>query len=197
MLFKRRNPLSFREKLRLAVWPGNGWKRSARYISKRVMRLSGSPHAIAAGFAAGVFASFTPFIGFHFILGFVIAFLIGGNMVAAALGTAVGNPLTFPFIWASTHKVGGLILGTGASAMEPGELSTNLLGKSFDAILPIVGPMVVGSVPLGVPAAVALYVLTFQSVRGFRILRQQRIAARRQARDAAMEARAANEVETI
>jgi len=196
-LFRSRVRPGLRERIRVAAWPRHSWSRSARYFSKRVLRLSGSPHAIAAGVAAGTFASFTPFIGFHFILGFVIAFLIGGNMVAAALGTAVGNPLTFPFIWASTHKVGGLILGTGASAMEPGELSANLLGKSFDAILPIVGPMVVGSVPLGVPAAVALYVLTFQSVRGFRILRQQRIAARRQARDAAMEARAANEVETI
>jgi uncharacterized protein (DUF2062 family) len=32
-------------------------------------------------------------------------------MIAAAFGTAVGNPLTFPAIWAATHGAGTAILG--------------------------------------------------------------------------------------
>jgi uncharacterized protein (DUF2062 family) len=186
MLFRSRVRPGVLKRLRLAAWPRHSWSRSARYFTKRILRLSGSPHAIAAGVAAGTFASFTPFIGFHFLIGFVIAFLLGGNMVAAALGTAVGNPLTFPFIWASTYKVGSIILGADATAtaMASGQLSPELFARSLDAIAPIVGPMVVGSVPLGVPASVALYILVFQSVRGFRALRQQRIAARQRARNA-------------
>jgi hypothetical protein len=196
MLFRSRVRPGLLRRLRLAAWPRHSWSRSVRYFSKRILRLSGSPHAIAAGVAAGTFASFTPFMGFHFIIGFAIAFLLGGNMVAAALGTAVGNPLTFPIIWASTHKVGSIILGADATAMTA-ELSPDLLGKSLDTIMPIIGPMVVGSVPLGVPASVALYVLVFQSVRGFRALRQQRIAARQRVRNADSRGEPANETETV
>ena len=52
------------------------------------MRLPGTPYDIAAGFACGAAISFTPFIGFHVVLGMVIARLIKANMVAALIGTA-------------------------------------------------------------------------------------------------------------
>ncbi len=179
MLFRRRDRPGFISRLRVAAWPRHSWSRSAKYFAKRVLRVSGSPHAIAAGVAAGAFASFTPFIGFHFIIGFVIAFLIGGNMVAAALGTAVGNPLTFPLIWASTYKLGNAILGTAGQAMTAHEFSRSFAEKSFDTIWPIVHPMVIGAVPLGVPAAVALYVVVLYSVRAFQTMRRERIALSR------------------
>jgi uncharacterized protein (DUF2062 family) len=35
-----------------------------------------------------------------------MAYVLAGNMVAAALGTAFGNPMSFPFIWALTLKLG-------------------------------------------------------------------------------------------
>jgi hypothetical protein len=179
MLFKRRNPLSFREKLRLAVWPGNGWKRSARYISKRVMRLSGSPHAIAAGFAAGVFASFTPFIGFHFILSFVVAFLIGGNMLAAAFGTAVGNPLTFPAIWMSSYKIGNFVLGMEHADVQADTISASLTTQSLGSILPLMQSMTIGGVPLGIGFGLAAYFSVRWMVVAYQRTRRQRLDARR------------------
>jgi hypothetical protein len=179
MLFKRRNPLSFREKLRLAVWPGNGWKRSARYISKRVMRLSGSPHAIAAGFAAGVFASFTPFIGFHFILSFVVAFLIGGNMLAAAFGTAIGNPLTFPVIWVSSYKIGNFVLGLDHAHMQADTISASLATQSPGSILPLLQSMTIGGLPLGIGFGLAAYFSVRWLVVVYQRARRQRLDARR------------------
>jgi hypothetical protein len=159
MLFRRRQPAALSNRLRVALWPRHSWSRSARYFAKRVLRLSGSPHAVAAGVAAGVFASFTPFLGFHFIIGIAIAFLIGGNFLAAALGTAFGNPITFPIIWATTYKVGGLILGLGSAS----------------AALP----------HLGVPTAVAFYFISLYAVRAFQRVRVERLAARRRERDSA------------
>jgi uncharacterized protein (DUF2062 family) len=179
MLFKRRNPLSFRKKLRLAVWPANGWKRSARYISKRVMRLSGSPHAIAAGFAAGVFASFTPFIGFHFILSFVVAFLIGGNMLAAAFGTALGNPLTFPAIWVSTYKIGNFVLGVEHADVHADTISASLTTQSLGSIFPLLQSMTIGSVPLGIGFGLAAYFSVRWMVVAYQQARRQRLDARR------------------
>ena len=65
----------------------------------RLKRLQGTPYSIATGFACGVAISFTPFIGFHMILAALTAWLIRGNIIASAIGTIVGNPWTFPFIW--------------------------------------------------------------------------------------------------
>ncbi len=182
MLFRRRDQPSLWTRLRQAAWPPNSWSRSARYLAKRVIRLSASPHAIAAGVAAGVFASFTPFIGFHFFIGFAIAFLVGGNMLAAAIGTAIGNPLTFPLIWAATFKLGHAILGGAGRVMESGEISRSLGGKSFSAILPLIRTMMVGAVPLGLAAALVLYVVVHYSVREFQTIRRDRLAVRRRER---------------
>jgi uncharacterized protein (DUF2062 family) len=179
MLFRSRARPGLLERVRVAAWPRRSWSRSAKYLSKRVLRLSATPHAIAAGVAAGCFASFTPFIGLHFILSFVFAFIIGGNMIAAAIGTAVGNPLTFPFIWATTFNIGNMILGHPGHRVPPGELSRNLAERSLDAIYPLIGPMLAGGLAVGIPVSAALYVLVFYSVRGFQSLRRERLAERR------------------
>jgi uncharacterized protein (DUF2062 family) len=100
MLFRRRRPEGIFDRMRTAIWPRRSFGRSFQYFIKRVLRLTATPHAIAAGVAAGVFASWTPLLGFHFVLAFALAYVLAGNMVAAALGTAFGNPISFPFIWA-------------------------------------------------------------------------------------------------
>ena len=92
MLFRRRIPANWREKLRILLWPRRSWSRSARYVSKRILRLTGSPHAIAAGVAAGVFASFTPFMGFHFITAFLVAYVIAGNFAGCSIGYFFWQP---------------------------------------------------------------------------------------------------------
>lgn len=179
MLFKRRQKPHFTERLRVAVWPRHSWSRSTRYFTKRILRLSASPHAVAAGVAAGVLASSTPFIGLHFILGFVIAFFIGGNMIAAALGTFFGNPLTFPIIWATTFKIGNQILGGAGSPMDDEELVDQLLTQSFESVLPIFKPMLVGAIPLGATLSVVSYVLVFAAVRTYQRRRRVRLQSRR------------------
>ena len=65
MLFQRRNPPTRKERLRLLVWPRRSFSRSLRYGGKRILRITASPHAVAAGLAVGVFSAFTPFFGFQ------------------------------------------------------------------------------------------------------------------------------------
>ena len=185
MLFRRRESQSLMARLRTALWPRHSWSRSARYFGKRVLRLSGSPHAVAAGVAAGVFASFTPFIGLHFLLSFVFAFIVGGNMLAAGIGTFVGNPLTFPFIWASTYSLGSHILGQ-SSALAMHEIRDALVHRSLEVLVPIIAPMLVGAVPIGLPIALTFYGVSFFAVRAFRDLRRERLDARRRAATTAM-----------
>ena len=188
MLFGRKKPVTWGETIRVSLWPRRSWARSAKYVSKRILRLTASPHAISAGVAAGVFASFTPLLGLHFIIAFVVAYIIAGNFLAAASGTFFGNPLTFPFIWASTYNLGNFIL-SGETPEESGEQPPGLEGVSFfengitgilDAILsiwdPIVKPMIIGGIPLGICFGIVGYVVTRWAAGIFNAARRKRIA---------------------
>lgn len=111
MVFKRRTRRSFRQAMAEMVWPRGGWSRALSYMWHRVRRLPDPPHRIARGVACGVFVSFTPFFGLHFVLAGLFAYLIRGNIVAAAIGTFVGNPLTFPLIASVSVDLGSRMLG--------------------------------------------------------------------------------------
>lgn len=181
MLFRRRDPLSFFDRLKKAVWPTRSWRRSSSYYFKRVLRLSATPHAIAAGFAAGVFASFTPFIGFHFIISFAVAFLIGGNILAAAFGTAVGNPLTFPAIWITSYNIGSIVLGAEPGRLSPHDIFFSLTHQPLDSVFPLVGTMLIGGIPLGLVFGVTAYTAIWWAVFSYQRGRRRRLEEGRSA----------------
>lgn len=122
MIFKRREPTPLSYRVREAVAPRKGFWRGLSYIKKRIRRLPDSPHRIALGFACGALASFSPFFGFHFFIAAGLAWMVRANMLAALLGTIVGNPFTFPVISASSLYLGRWMLGRNGE------------GSDFDAI---------------------------------------------------------------
>jgi hypothetical protein len=150
------------------------------YVLKRTTRLSGTPHSIAAGVACGVAISCTPFIGFHLLGAFLLCWLLRGNYVAAAVGTLVGNPWTFPFIWVLTYKLGHGLLGTRAAHIEPVQHWD--LATFFAEVEAVFWPMVVGGVPLAVLAGVATYVPLARMIAVYQQERQRRRARRRESR---------------
>jgi len=166
MLFRRREAESFLERLRVHVWPRRSWSRSTRYVVHRVRRLSATPHAVALGFAAGVFAATTPFIGTHMVMAVLLAWIIGGSIVAAILGTFIGNPLTYPLLWIGSYEVGHLMLG-GDANKEPIDLSGGLFHTSFDQLWPVLKPMSLGALPLGVALAALSYVIVKPTVNAY------------------------------
>lgn len=194
MLFRRRKRPSLLQALRVAVWPRRSFARSAKYVFYRLWRLSGSPHAIAIGCAAGVFVGFTPLYGFQFLIACLLAWVLGGSIVAAALGTFVANPLSFPLIWYSTYKTGCVML-TGnlfgaCGAMPEGlsgwvgamfarlmEFSVETAIALFEGVWPVIKPMALGSLPVGALAAAATYVAVRQMVQLRQRQRRERLAA--------------------
>ncbi len=172
MLFKRRKQLSLARRLRNAVWPARSFERSFRYMIARLWRIKATPHSIALGCAAGVFAIFTPFLGCQMMLAALLALVFRGNVFASAVGTCAGNPLTYPIIWGSTFAVGNLFLGDAANA-EISKLSTGAqaLGQSltaaspdgvasaFEGLWPVLKPMALGALPLGGLTAALIYVI--------------------------------------
>lgn len=188
-MFLPKEKPSFGRKLRELCWPSIGVRRAWAYRMHRLARINVSPHTLAIGFAAGTFASFTPFIGLHFILAALAAFVVRGNLIASAVGTVVGNPITFPFIWIASYNVGALILGIKAKDevmiatdesvgfFSDGPIAfMSMLWKSVE---PVIWPMVLGGLPLGLLCGSICYVLVFGSLNRFRAIRAARCTDQR------------------
>lgn len=163
------------------LWPRKGFLRPARYFQRRIVRLTASPHAIAAGFTAGILVSWTPVIGVHIIMAFVLAYLVGGNLLAATLGClAAGNPFTYPFIWAITWEIGHLILGR-TSGDQGGAIDLPALFHKLDIWQlwsGVLEPMLVGAIPPAIVSGLLVYTVTFYGVRGFQRRRKARLMER-------------------
>ena len=187
-MFKRRNKSKFFHKVRSFLWPSLGWKRSTQYLFHRIGRLPGTPYSTAAGFACGAAISFTPFVGIHFVLAGLIAWIIRANIMAAVIGTAVGNPWTFPFIWTLIFNL-GVWLGAAGSGVNANELDfQKIFSNSLDAIFtydfsylfetawPVLWPMFIGGIPTFIVVWFLFYfslrplIKRYQSKRGKRII---------------------------
>ena len=167
------------ERLRLLLWPRRSFSRSLRYYGKRILRITASPHAVAAGLAIGVFSAFTPFFGFHLIIAIVLAYMLSGNLAAAALGTTIANPLTIPLIWGGTFELGKFIISGDLHSTPPLHLSRALETLQFDEVwTPLLKPMLFGSLVLGVAFAGLIYMVTRYSVAASRRRRLQYLAER-------------------
>lgn len=197
MVFKRR-PRSYGQMASEFVWPRGGWSRAAQYVIYRVRRLPDQPQRIGRGFGAGAFISFTPFFGLHFLGAAAIAWLIRGNILAALLGTFVGNPLTTPLIAVISVGLGRWILGIhggmtpgailGEFTAAGGQLSQNILAIFTDAPVQwdrlaafydsIFLPYLVGGLLPGVVAATLAHHLTVPVIRAYHKRRAAKMAKR-------------------
>ena len=179
-MFRRRKKRTLLQRCSEMLWPKMGWKRVANYWGIRVNRLPGSVYSIASGFASGAAVSFTPFVGLHFIFGGVLAWIFRGNIIASAIGTAVGNPWTFPFIWLWIYNC-GLWMGFG----EQGSTQTSfdfaaLFGQTSEAALkfdyeyvihsawPVLKPMLIGSIPTSIVIWLFFYYLVKYLINSYR-----------------------------
>lgn len=95
-----------------ALYPQGGWGRAFSYVKHRVRRLPDTPEKIGRGIWAGVFTTFTPFYGMHFVVAAIIAKVMRGNFLAALMATFFGNPLTYVPIAAVSLKTGHWLLGS-------------------------------------------------------------------------------------
>ena len=175
-VFRRRKRLGLAERVQGILWPRIGWRRAAAYFLHRVRRLPGSPHTIAAGFACGAAISFTPFIGLHFVLAALLAWIIGGNVIASAFGTVVGNPWTFPIIWIGIYRLGSLLLGWEVGHGLPESISITYI---FDHPIAVLLPMSLGGIVTAAVAWLAFYWLVLGLVAEYQELRHRRRSARR------------------
>ncbi len=199
MVFRRRDPRPPLRALVELIYPRGGWFRAFQYVQHRVRRLPDTPERIARGIWAGVFTTFTPFYGFHFLIAFVLARLMRGNVIAAILATFFGNPLTYVPIGVAALKTGHFLLGSefteGAQRSFAGkfvdagaDLKDNLwawltggptdwtaLRVFYDEIF---FPYMIGGLIPGAIAATVCYMLALPVIRAYQIRRRNRIKAK-------------------
>lgn len=86
---------------------------------KAIMSLDSHPGHISAGFAVGVFISFTPPIpGLHTALALVIAFLFRLNKLTCITGSWINSPITVVPSMVLAYKLGAWILGSTVVEMN-------------------------------------------------------------------------------
>lgn len=197
-MFKRRTPKTYSQMARAMVWPQGGWKRATIYVLHRMRRLPDQPHRVARGFACGIFISFTPLFGFHLFGAAALAWLLGGNIIAALFGTLIGNPVTIPLIAALSVGLGRKMLGVEGSlspqrilhefTRATGEMTHNIgamftdqvahwdsLGHFYDVIFL---PYLVGGLIPGLIAATIGHYVTVPVIRAYHRRRAGKMAER-------------------
>lgn len=189
-------------------YPRRGWGRALEYIGHRIRRIPDTPHRIALGFACGVFASFSPLFGLHFFYSAFLAWALRANILAALIGTFVGNPLTFPLIASVAMALGRRILGYGATGRDFGriidafkqageglwEVAISPFGygapdwqKLSAFFTDVLLPYQVGGLLPGLVAAIIAYYVVRPLIAAYQAARRMRLAARTRdrARDSA------------
>jgi uncharacterized protein (DUF2062 family) len=169
--------------LKRFVWPRTGWRRASEYLLHRVQRLPGTPYSVAAGLACGAAMSMTPFIGAHFFLAAVLAWLIRANVIASTFGTIIGNPWTFPLIWIGSFRLGQWMLGEDSSI--PGNeggfsgMFSALIRSMIEAdghlfatqVWPVWLPMILGSIPLAIVTGLIVYATFYRPIELYQMRR--------------------------
>ncbi|MFZ2949726.1 MAG: DUF2062 domain-containing protein, partial [Desulfuromonadaceae bacterium] len=128
---------------------------------KKMLSLDAHPGHIAAGFAVGVFISFTPFFGLHTPLAIALAFLFRLNKLTCITGAWVNTPLTVVPALAASYKLGETILGNKPALFRITSLEWSSLKGYASAII-------LGSSVIGFFAALAGYALCYWLIVAFR-----------------------------
>ena len=127
-MFKRRERRSIFRFFYEVIFSLKGISRAIEYVGIRLKRIPDTPHKISLGMSCGIFASFTPLFGLHFLIAGLLSYLLRANVLASLIGTFVGNPITFPIITVFNLKLGEGILGSS-------EYSSGDGGKIFEGFL--------------------------------------------------------------
>lgn len=126
-----------------------------------ILSLDSHPAHISAGFAVGVFISFTPFFGFHTPLAIAAAFLLRLNKLTCITGAWVNTPLTVVPVLALSYRLGRLMRG-----LPPQDLQIKAL--DWQHLKVHAASLVVGTSMLGFAAAIASYFLMYWLIVRFR-----------------------------
>jgi uncharacterized protein len=122
------------------------------------------PHYIALGMGIGIFVSATPFFPFHTSIAVILAVLLKGSKIAAAIGVWLSNPITMPAFYFSSYKAGKFLIGHTETISMDCLTFTKLLDLGLD----VTWAMIVGGTIIGIILGIASYFTTWHLVLKYR-----------------------------
>lgn len=115
--------------------------------------------ALAAGFAVGVFFSFTPLLFLHTALALLVAFVFRLSKIAAVAGVWVNNPYTMPFVFYGCFRLGEWMLG---GRYPPLSCESWTIDGILGAAVPCIAPLLAGTTVVGLVAAAVAYGIVYR-----------------------------------
>ena len=148
-------------------------KAIVRKWAEKLLHTHDTPERTGAAFALGVFIGFSPFFGFHTILGIVLAFALGLNRVAALVGVYANLPWFIAPYYTLSTVIGSYMLGV-ALPPEFGKQLATLFSLSFvegafwsglgTLLRPLLWPFLVGSLAGAAAMAAVAYVIAVPAI---------------------------------
>jgi uncharacterized protein (DUF2062 family) len=135
-----------------------GWRKIREKLREELHEET-EPHAIAGGFAVGVFISLTPLVFLHTALALLAALVFRFSKIAAVAGAWVNNPYVMPFVFYACFRLGERMLGLRVPAPGFDDLS---IGTIMRAGRPYLAPLFLGTTVTGIAAAAVSYVVVLR-----------------------------------
>ncbi len=158
-------------------------KRGVRWL----LRLRGSPRAIALGVGLGVFVAFTPTLGMQMVIAAFLATLFGGSRAAAVAMVWLTNPVTVVPVFGTTYWLGTFFYSgppvehvTRIMREAIADLANYEIWRFYDQFLSFLAigrdimiPMTIGGVIVGTVLGVASYFVALGVIDRFKHLREK------------------------
>lgn len=133
---------------------------------KSAMSLDDTPERLALAFAIGVFVAFTPIVGLHTISVIFLAWVFRLNKIVSVIGSNISNPYTLIPLYAASIWCGSVLLGQKMGLdLDWGNLSLNTF---LIQVKPLLIPLVIGSIVLGIISSVGSYFIFYYGVRRYK-----------------------------
>ncbi len=115
-----------------------------RTLKMKIYRIRDFPESVAIGLAWGTSISFTPLLGLHLIICYLGTIAMRGNLIAATVGSVIGNPWTFPFFFYVAYKIG---INFFYNPLTSYEFKIEFLIENFSRLF---FPTLIGSLPIAI-----------------------------------------------
>jgi uncharacterized protein (DUF2062 family) len=141
-----------------------------RYLRERIrgiFKLEGSPNRLAAAFATGIFIAFSPTVGLHTVSCLLVAWMFRLSKIVVFTAAFVNNPWTIVPLYGFCLWFGIRITGADTTAPDIawGELTFR---NAYGMLAPYLWPFIVGTVVVGLAAAIVAYGLMYWAVVRYR-----------------------------
>ena len=132
-----------------------------KLLGYKIIRIKDFPESVAIGLAWGAAVSVTPILGLHLIVCYLGTWIMRGNLIAATVGTIIGNPWTFPIFFYIDYKIGSIFF---SESIQNYEFKIKFLFENFESLF---YPTLIGSIPI----AILVWLITYYLGKNYLVKR--------------------------